>query len=98
METYVNYAGEKEGFSLPKQWRLVTQTDKPLVSGARNPVAETKQALDSPIGSSRIESISSSGWLQGCYFFWKRASSAFFASLTLLEATPPGTFEPLKTK
>jgi nickel-dependent lactate racemase len=61
MACYVNYEGKKVDFSLPKGWHLISDQDKPPVSGVADPVKEIRRALDHPLGSPRIEELARPG-------------------------------------
>lgn len=61
MAYYVNYGNEKQDFSLPKGWNLISAEDKPPVPGVADPVQEIKRALDHPIGSPKIEELARPG-------------------------------------
>jgi nickel-dependent lactate racemase len=61
VEAYINYEGDRRTFSLPKAWRVISQTDKPTVPGVADPVQEIRRALDNPIGSPRIEETARPG-------------------------------------
>jgi nickel-dependent lactate racemase len=57
MGHYVNYEKEKITFSLPKGWNLISDKDRPLISGVADPLQEIRHALDHPIGSPKIEEL-----------------------------------------
>jgi nickel-dependent lactate racemase len=57
MSHYVNYEKEKITFSLPKGWNLISDKDRPLISGVADPLQEIRHALDHPIGSPKIEEL-----------------------------------------
>jgi len=61
MESFVNYEGEKVHFSLPEKWNVISNQDKPPVSGVTDPLQEIKHALDHPIGSPPLEEIARAG-------------------------------------
>ena len=61
MTHYVNYGNEKQDFSLPKGWNLISAEDKPPVQGVTDPVQEIRRALDHPIGSPKIEELARPG-------------------------------------
>ena len=61
MDHYVNYGKEKISFILPKGWNLISDQDRPPVSGVIDPIQEIKRALDHPIGSSKIEELARPG-------------------------------------
>jgi len=61
MAPYVNYNNEKRTFSLPKGWHLISDEDKPPISGVTDPLKEVRGALDHPIGSPRIEELARPG-------------------------------------
>ncbi len=61
MKSYVNYEGRKIDFSLPKEWDLISNQDKPPIAGVIDPLREINHALDHPIGSPKIEEIARPG-------------------------------------
>jgi nickel-dependent lactate racemase len=61
LEAYINYEGTRKTFPLPKDWRVISQTDKPTVPGVTDPVQEIRRALNNPVGSPRIEDIARPG-------------------------------------
>ena len=61
MAHYVNYGNEKQNFSLPKGWNLISSEDKPPVPGVADPIQEIRRALDHPIGSPKIEDLARPG-------------------------------------
>ncbi len=61
MNNYVNYEREKIYFSPPSRWNLISNQDKPPVSGVTNPLEEINRALDDPIESPRLEEIARAG-------------------------------------
>jgi len=61
MAHYVNYGNGKKDFSLPRGWNLISNQDKPSISGVSDPNQEIKRALDHPIGSSKIEELARPG-------------------------------------
>lgn len=61
MDHYVNYAQEKVFFTLPREWNLISNQDKPPIFGVSNPVQEIRRALDHPIGSPKIEELARPG-------------------------------------
>jgi nickel-dependent lactate racemase len=60
-EQYVICEGEKLCFSLPAGWRVMTSEDRPPVPGVADALQEIRRALDSPIGSKKIEEIAKPG-------------------------------------
>ncbi len=61
MKFYVNYERKKIEFSLPKEWNLISNQDKPPVAGVTDPIQEIRHALGHPIGSPKIEEIARPG-------------------------------------
>ena len=61
MGQYVNYAGERKTFSIPKGWNLISSEDKPPVPGVNDPIQEIRRALDHPFGSPKIEDLARPG-------------------------------------
>jgi nickel-dependent lactate racemase len=61
VEAYINYEGARRTFSLPREWRVISQTDKPTVPGVADPREEIRRALNNPIGSPEIEEIARPG-------------------------------------
>ncbi len=60
-ERYVICEGRQMCFSLPEGWRVLSDQDKPTISGVPDPVAEIDRALDNPIGSPRLEQLARPG-------------------------------------
>jgi nickel-dependent lactate racemase len=61
MGQFVNYDGERRTFSLPKGWNVISDQDKPPISGINDPIQEIRRALDHPIGSPKIEDLARPG-------------------------------------
>ncbi len=61
MERYLNYEGGKMFFSLPSQWHVISDEDRPPAPILKDVQAEVKRALDNPIGSPSIEEIARQG-------------------------------------
>lgn len=61
MVYYVNYGNEKQVFSVPTGWNLISAEDKPPVPGVDDPIKEIRRALDNPIGSPKIEELARPG-------------------------------------
>ncbi len=61
MDYYVNYAQEKLSFTLPREWNLISNQDKPPILGVSDPNQEIRRALDHPIGSPKIEELARPG-------------------------------------
>jgi nickel-dependent lactate racemase len=61
LNPYINYGQEKIYFTLPKGWNLISNQDRPLISGVTDPLQEIKRALDHPIGSPKIEELARPG-------------------------------------
>jgi nickel-dependent lactate racemase len=61
MGYYINYGNERINFTLPRGWNPISAQDKPPVGGVRDPIQEIRQALDHPIGSTRIEELARPG-------------------------------------
>ena len=61
MAHYVNYDGGQKQFSLPQGWNLISSEDKPPVPGVADPMEEIKRALDTPVGSPKIEELARPG-------------------------------------
>lgn len=61
MAYYVNYGNEKQVFSVPTGWNLISAEDKPPVPGVDDPIKEIRRALDNPIGSPKIEELARPG-------------------------------------
>ncbi len=57
----MNYGKEKIDFSLPKEWALISNQDKPPIPGVTDPIHEIRHALDHPIGSQKIEEAARPG-------------------------------------
>jgi nickel-dependent lactate racemase len=61
VKSYVNYERKKIDFSLPKEWNLISNQDKPPIAGVTDPLQEIRHALDHPIGSPKIEDLARPG-------------------------------------
>jgi len=61
MDQYVKYGKEKKYFSLPAGWNLISNQDKHPVFGVTDPLKEIRDALDHPIGSTKIEELARPG-------------------------------------
>lgn len=61
MGQFVNYDGERRTFSLPKGWNVISDQDKPPISGVNDPIQEIRRAIDHPIGSPKIEDLARPG-------------------------------------
>jgi len=61
MSHYVNYEGEKIYFSLPRGWNVISDRDRPPISGVTDPLEEIRRALDHPVGSPKIEELARTG-------------------------------------
>ena len=61
MDYYVNYESEKKFFSVPKEWNVISATDRPPVKGVSDPQVEICRALDHPIGSQKLEELARPG-------------------------------------
>jgi nickel-dependent lactate racemase len=60
-EHYVLCEGGKLCFTLPEDWKVLSEEDKPLIPGVKDFLAEVKRALDNPIGSPKLEEIAKPG-------------------------------------
>jgi nickel-dependent lactate racemase len=58
---YVNYEGEKLYFSLPDGWNLISDQDRPSISGVTDPLHEIRYALDHPIDSPTLGELARPG-------------------------------------
>jgi hypothetical protein len=58
---FINYGQERIGFTLPKEWHLISAEDRPPIPGVSDPIREIRQALDHPFGSPRIEELARPG-------------------------------------
>ena len=61
MSYYLNYEGERINFSLPSGWNVLTCEDCSSVSEVQDVEKEIERAIDSPIGSPRLEEFVKSG-------------------------------------
>ncbi len=61
MNYYVNYAGRKIDFPIPKEWNLISSEDRPPVRGVADPMEEIRRALDHPVRSPKIEEMAKPG-------------------------------------
>ncbi len=62
MEHYLNYEGGKIFFSLPSEWHVISEGERPSpVPLLGNVQDEVKRALDNPIGSPPIEKLAKPG-------------------------------------
>jgi lactate racemase len=59
--SYVNYEGNKVGFSIPALWNVISSEDRPPVTGVVDPIREINRSLDHPIGSGKIEDLARPG-------------------------------------
>jgi len=57
MDYYLNYEKRRIDFSVPKDWNLISNQDKPPIAGVADPLREIRDALDHPIGSPKIEEL-----------------------------------------
>jgi nickel-dependent lactate racemase len=56
-EFYLNYEGGKVFFSLPEQWQVISDHEKPVAPVVRDIGAEIDRALDNPVGAPPIEAL-----------------------------------------
>lgn len=61
MSHYINYDGGRKTFTIPKGWNVISSEDRPPVPGIKDPIQETRRALDHPIGSPKIEDLARPG-------------------------------------
>jgi len=61
MECFVNYEEEKKRFSIPKEWNVISNQEKPRIPGLSDALREIRRVLDHPIESPRIEELARPG-------------------------------------
>lgn len=60
-EFYLNYEGGKVFFSLPENWRVISDHEKPPAPVVQDAGGEIDRALDNPIGAPPIEALARPG-------------------------------------